>query len=68
MMTAMNKWAYPMAVPRERINGVLEERIGIAVRGLSELSRKRDGANGGEATYLTRMFHLLNDLRLKGHV
>lgn len=57
-----------MAVPRERINGVLEERIRIAVRGLSELSRKRDGANGGEAKYFTRMFHLLNDLRLKGHV
>lgn len=57
-----------MAVPRERINGVLEERFGIAVRGLSKLSRKRDGANGGEATYFTRMFHLLNDLRLKGHV
>lgn len=68
MMTAMNKWAYPMAVPRERINGALDERIAIAVRGLSELSRKRDGANGGEATYFTRMFHFLNDLRLKGHV
>lgn len=68
MMTAMNKWAHPMTVPIERINGTLDERIVIAVRGLSELPRKRDGANGGEATYFTWMFHLLNDLRLNGHV
>lgn len=42
--------------------------IVIAVRGLSELFCKINGANGGEATYFTRMFHLLNDVRPKRHV
>lgn len=68
MMTAMNEWAYPMAVPTGRINGTQDERIVIAVRGLSELPRKIDGANAEEATYFTWMFHLLNELRLNGHV
>lgn len=68
MMTTMNELVYQMAVPTGRINGTQDERIVVAVRGLSELSRKIDGANAEGATYFTRVFHLLNELRLNGHV
>lgn len=57
-----------MVVLRERINGVLEEWIGIVVWGLLELFCKRDGVNVGDVIYFIWMFYFFNDLWFKGYV